>query len=136
MNLTTFRFCHFTMASMLFLAVSGTSATEFVRPRPLIEYEDIMLAQELDNALGGLDARLASCADAGPESADTCRCRYPKETEATKAAYEKVMAVRPKWKGKILFWKNPDTQASRNLVMPAIDSQLSSISACGAGSTQ
>lgn len=99
-------------------------ATEFVRPRPLIEYNDILLAQELDTAINTLNDRLAQCVDSGAGKPAECYCRYPAELEAAKASYEKVMQARPKWKGRVLFWKDTANVASHNLVMPAIENLL------------
>lgn len=119
------------LISFLFLlSCSFAFATEFVRPRPLVEYEDIMLAQELDAALGLLNEQLAACLDAGKAAPDECNCQLQKEAQAARLSFDKVMQSRPKWKGKILFWKNTTTLQSRNLVMPAIERQLSSATAC------
>lgn len=121
-----------TVASLVFLSCPVASATEFVRPRPLTEYADILLAQELDTAINVLNDRLRQCVDSNAGNPSECYCRYPTEAGAAKASYEKVLQARPKWKGKILFWKNMQSQASHNLVMPAIENQLQSSSqGCG-----
>jgi hypothetical protein len=126
-----------TVASLIFLPCSLSFATEFVRPRPLTEYADILLAQELDTAINVLNARLTQCVDSNAESPSDCYCRYPQEAGAAKASYEKVLQARPKWKGKILFWKNMQNLASHNLVMPAIENQLrSSTQGCSSSSQQ
>lgn len=49
--------------SVLFLLFSSALATEFVRPKPLVEHEDTMLAQELDSSLSTLNDGLAKCVD-------------------------------------------------------------------------
>lgn len=118
--------------SALFLLSSAAFATDFVRPRPLMEYEDIMLAQELDSTLSALNDGLVRCVDAGTASPEECHCRFPKEVQAAKLSYERVLTARPKWKGKILYWKNTANLQSRNLVMPAVETQLqSTTAACG-----
>jgi len=114
------------IALIFLLPCASVLAAELVRPRPLMEYTDILLAQELDIAVGTLNDSLAHCIDSGIGSASECYCRHPLEAEATKAIYVKILQARPKWKGKVLFWKNPETLASRNLVMPAIDNMLQS----------
>lgn len=115
-----------TIALLFFLPSSLVSATELVRPRPLTEYADILLAQELNTAISALNDRVSQCVDSGAGKPSECYCRYPVEADAAKASYEKVLQARPKWKGKILFWKNPENLASHNLVMPAIENQLRS----------
>jgi len=114
------------LAGLFFLAPSLVNATELVRPKPLMEYADILLAQELDAAVSALDARVAQCVESGTGKAGDCLCRYPNEMGAARTAYEKTLAQRPKWKGNILYWKNTDTLASRQLIMPAIGQQLQS----------
>lgn len=108
------------------LSHSHAFGTEFVRPRPLLEYEDILLAQQLDSSVSKLNALLTPCVDSGSGSPEECYCRYPRETQALKDSYEKTLQARPKWKGKILFWKNVANLQSHNLVMPAIENQLKS----------
>ena len=115
-----------TIALLFFLPSSLTTAAELVRPRPLTEYADILLAQELDTAISALNDRVSKCVDSGAGKASECYCRYPGEAGAAKALFEKVLQERPKWKGKILFWKNIENHASHNLVMPAIENQLRS----------
>ena len=121
------------IALLFFLACSLASATEFTRPKPLTEYADILLAQELDTALNALNDRVTQCVDSGTGNPTECFCRHMGEAETAKASYEKVLQARPKWKGKILYWKSTENQASHNLVMPAIDHQLrSSAPGCSA----
>lgn len=91
-----------------------------------MEYDDILLAQELDTAINALNDRVTQCVDSGAGKPSECFCRYPEEAEAAKASYEQVLQARPKWKGKLLYWKNMENLASHNLVMPAIDHQLRS----------
>jgi len=120
------------MVLLSFLACLPASATEFMRPRPLTEYGDILLAQELDTAINALNDRMTQCIDSGAGSPPECFCRHAGEAGIAKTAYEKVLQARPKWKGKILYWKNMENQASHNLIMPAIDHQLrSSTAECG-----
>lgn len=114
------------LAGLFFLTPSLVSATELVRPKPLMEYADILLAQELDGAVSALDARVSQCVESGTGNAGDCLCRYPDEAGAARAAYEKTLAQRPKWQGKILYWKNTETLDSRQLIMPAIGQQLQS----------
>ncbi len=113
-----------TLALMLALPASLATAAEFVRPRPLTEYADILLAQKLDTAISALNDRIAQCIDSGAGNPSECYCRYPGEADAAKASYEKVLEARPKWKGRVLFWKDTENLASHNLVMPAIESLL------------
>jgi hypothetical protein len=115
-----------TLAWLFCLTPSLVWATELVRPKPLMEYADILLAQELDGAVSALDARVSQCVEANMGNAGDCFCRYPNEAETARAAYEKTVAARPKWQGKILYWKNTETLASRQLIMPAIGQQLQS----------
>lgn len=114
----------FAFALLFFFSCSYAFATDFVRPRPLVEYGDILLAQELDTSLGILDDRLSKCIESGTGNPAQCYCRHPQETQAVKMSYDKVLQARPKWKGKILFWKDTANMQSRNLVMPAIENQL------------
>jgi hypothetical protein len=122
-----------TTPSMLLLSLLPlpSSATELVRPRPLVEYADIQLAQELDTALANLNGKVSHCVDSGENHPSACRCHFRTEAEVTQASYEKVLQARPKWKGKILYWKNPDNLSSHHLVMPAIAHQLNAWHACG-----
>lgn len=115
-----------TIALLFFLPSSLVLATELVRPRPLTEYADILLAQELDTAISALNDRVSQCVDSGAGKPSECYCRYPDEADVAKASYDKVLQARPKWKGKILFWKNTENLASYKLVMPAIENQLRS----------
>lgn len=115
----------------LCLSCALADAAEFLRPRPLMEYHDVMLAQELDTALVTLNDRQKKCVNAGKASPNECACRYPAEASIAMASFDKALQARPAWKGKILYWKNPDNQASRQLVMPAIEHQLkTALSAC------
>ncbi len=124
-----------TTALLLCLSSSIACATEFVRPRPLTEYADILLAQELDTSIGALNDQLSKCIDAGAGNSSECYCRYPAEAGAAKVAYEKILQARPKWKGKVLFWKDAQNLASHSLVMPAIESLLQApAESCGSGS--
>ena len=118
-----------TMVLLFSLSWSLASATEFVRPRPLTEYEDILLAQELYTAINAFNDRVTPCVSAGTSELSECSCRYPAEASAAKAVYERVLQARPKWTGKILYWKNPESLVSHNLVMPAINQQLQSSNA-------
>lgn len=120
-----------TLAGLFLSAPPFAGATELVRPRPLMEYTDILLAQQLDVAVSALDAHVTQCVGSGGGNAAECSCRYRSEVETAKAVYARTLEARPKWQGKILYWKNTDTQASRQLIMPAIDRQLqSSITEC------
>lgn len=121
---------HITIALLFFLPCSLASATELVRPRPLTEYADILLAQELDTAISALNDSVSQCVDSGAGKPSECYCRYPVEVDVAKASYEKVLQARPKWKGKILYWKNMENLVSHNLVMPAIENQLRSPRSC------
>ena len=112
------------IALALLLPAAMASAVELLRPKPLMEYHDILLAQELDSALAVLNDRWSNCKDATSEKPEACACRHPEAAKNAADAYDKVVQARPKWKGKILYWKNPDNQESRQLVMPAIDHQL------------
>lgn len=118
------------LALLLSLLFPLASATELVRPRPLMEYADIQLAQELDTALVTLNDKVSQCAGNNEENPSACLCRFQSEADATQASYEKVLQARPKWKDKILYWKNPENMSSHNLVMPAIEHQLKSSHAC------
>jgi len=123
-----------TTALLFCLSCSLASATEFVRPRPLTEYADILLAQELDTTVGALNDHLSKCIDSGTGNSAECYCRYPAEADAAKVSYEKILKARPKWKGKVLFWTDAQNLASHNLVMPAIESLLqASAESCGSG---
>jgi len=119
-----------TLASLLFLGCTHASATEFVRPRPLTEYDDVQLAQELNAAIDSLNDRMTQCVGSDSGTASKCFCRYSSEAGVAKAVYEKTLEARPKWKGKILYWKNPKNLTSHNLVIPAIDHQLSTTLQC------
>lgn len=121
-----------TLAGLSLLTPSLVGATELVRPKPLMEYADILLAQELDSAVSVLDARVSQCVESSTGNAGECYCRFPSEADTAKAAYEKTLEARPKWQGKILYWKNPETLASRQLIMPAIGQQLRSSVGCAA----
>lgn len=109
---------------LIVLACNCASATEFVRPRPLTEYADLLLAHELDTSIAALNDRMAQCVESGAGNPSECYCRYPEEADAAKASYDKVIQARPKWKGKILFWKDTQNLAGHNLVMPAIENLL------------
>ena len=118
----------FAVTLLFLLSYSYALGTEFVRPRPLVEYGDILLAQELDTSLGNLDNQLTKCIDAGTGNPAQCYCQHPQETQAVKMSYDKVLQARPKWKGKILFWKDTANMQSHNLVIPAIENQLKTAS--------
>jgi hypothetical protein len=112
------------LSGLLLITPSLVCATELVRPRPLMEYADILLAQELDVAVTALNDQLQQCVDSGTGTPAECFCRSPKEADAARVSYAKTLQARPKWQGKILYWKNTDTLASRQLVMPALEQQL------------
>lgn len=115
-----------TIALIFLFAGSIASATEFVRPRPLSKFDDILLAQELDTVINVLNNRITLCVDAGRESPTECFCRYPEEANNAKKSYDKILLARPNWRGKILYWQTLDNQASHQLVMPAVENQLRS----------
>lgn len=117
----------------LCLASAPADAVELLRPRPLMEYHDVMLAQELDTALAVLNSRTAQCVGSGEASPEACACRFPAETSVATASYDKVLQARPSWKGKVLYWKNPNNHTSHQIVMPALEHQLiTAQSACHA----
>lgn len=121
-------------AVLLCISCSLASATELVRPRPLTEYADILLAQELDTTIVTLNEHISKCIEAGSGNSSECYCRYPAEADAAKMAYEKILKARPKWKGKVLFWKDAQNTASYSLIMPAIESMLQlPVESCGSG---
>jgi hypothetical protein len=115
-----------TLVGLFCLTPALVAATELVRPKPLMEYADILLAQELDVAVSALNTRVSHCVESGAGNGGDCLCRYRSEADTAKAAYEKTLAARPKWQGKILYWKNPESLASRQLIMPALGQQLQS----------
>jgi hypothetical protein len=122
-----------TLVGLFCLTPALVAATELVRPKPLMEYADILLAQELDVAVSALDTRVSHCVESGAGNAGECYCRFPSEADAAKTVYEKTLEARPKWQGKILYWKNPESLASRQLIMPALGQQLqSSMPMCSA----
>lgn len=131
---TEFAMRQLTLALMFLLPCSLAFATEFVRPRPLTEYADILLAQELDTAINALNNHMSQCVDSGVGNPSECNCRYAEEAKAAEASYEKVLQARPKWKGKVLFWKDTQNLASYYLIMPAVESLLQS-PAQGCGTT-
>ncbi len=114
------------IAVLFSLVCSLASATELVRSRPLLEYADILLAQELDTVVNTLNDRMSQCVNSGAGNYSECYCRNSAEVGTAKSSYEKVLEARPKWKGKALFWKDPKDLASHNLVMPAIESLIQS----------
>lgn len=116
--------CRLTLVLVLSLSSSLACATDFVRPRPLTEYADILLAQELDAAMTALNDRMSKCLGSGAGDAAECYCRYPGEAGSAGDAYRKIMEARPKWKGRVLFWKDMQSLASRSLIMPAVESLL------------
>lgn len=118
---------HLLALAILFMpSTSFALGTEFVRPRPLLEYEDILLAQQLNSSVSSLNDLLTQCVDSSSGNSAECYCRHPKEAQAVKNSYETTLQARPKWKGKILYWKDPADMKSHNLVMPAIEHQLKS----------
>jgi hypothetical protein len=113
--------------ALCFLCFSSiASGTEFVRPRPLMEYEDILLAEKLDSPVSKLNDLLSQCIDAGARDPVECHCQHPEEVRAVKTSYEQVLQARPKWRGKVLFWKNTENMQSRKLILPAIENQVNS----------
>ena len=115
---------HIALSGLLLCTPCLVCATELVRPRPLMEYADIMLAQELDVAVTTLNEHVQKCVDSGAGDPAECFCRSRQQADTAQVSYVKTLEARPKWQGKILYWKNTDTLASRQLIMPAIEQQL------------